>query len=373
MHPRRRRYATTPHPGSSMSSVPAAAAAAFGVGVLSVCLLTASLGTTPAAATGPGAVRAGVVPTAYAGLVAAAGTVCPAFGPAVIAAQLATESGWNPAAVSPAGAQGIAQFMPATWAVWGRDGDGTASPFDPADAVPAQAAFDCALAATMTAALAAGEVTGAVTDLALAAYNAGPAAVLTAHGIPPYAETQAYVTRIDALAASDTTPTGGGSGGTGGGGTGGGGTGGVGAPAGSFAAAEIAAARAELGLPYVWGGGDTAGPTGGGFDCSGLVLYAVYAASGGTITLPHDSNVQGRMGVQVALGLGSTVNLGLLQPGDVIAFNLDGGSHYSHIGIYVGNGMLLHASHPGAGGGVKLESLTEAYWAPYLWSVRRYG
>ena len=105
---------------------------------------------------------------------------------------------------------------------------------------------------------------------------------------------------------------------------------------------------------------------------AGLVLYAAYAASGGTITLPHDSDVQGRVGTPVARGLGSTINLGLLQPGDVVAFNLDGGSHYSHIGIYVGGGMLLHASHPGPGGGVKLESLTEGYWQPYTWSVRRY-
>jgi len=348
-------------------SVLAAAGAVVGSGVLSLVLLTAALGNPDPPATGVGGgLRAGTVPAAYAGLVGAAGAVCPAFGAAVIAAQIQAESGWNPAAVSPAGAAGISQFMPATWATWGADsdGNGTSWPFDPGDAIPAQARFDCALAQQMAAAIAAGQVTGvSVTDAALAAYNAGPGAVLAAHGIPNNGQTPGYVAEITALAAGYAAPT-----------TGGVGAGGrAGARGSAFGAAMVAAAEPELGLPYVWGGGNAAGPTGGGFDCSGLVLYAAYAASGGTLVLPHDSDVQGRVGTQVALGLGSTINLGLLQPGDVVAFNLDGGSHLSHIGIYVGGGMLLHASHPGPGGGVKLESLTEGYWQPYTWSVRRYG
>ncbi len=347
-----------------MSAAPAAAVTMLGGGVLSLVLLTAALGSPDPLATGVGgALRAGTVPTAYAALVSAAGAVCAAFPAAVLAAQIQAESGWDPVAVSPAGADGISQFEPATWAAWGADsdGNGTSSPFDPGDAIPAQGRFDCALAQQMTAAIAAGQVTGvSVTDAALAAYNAGPGAVLAAHGIPDNGQTPNYVREIDALAAGYAAPT-----------TGAAGTGGT--PGSAFGAAMVAAAEPELGLPYVWGGGTTAGPTGGGFDCSGLVLYAAYAASGGAITLPHDSDVQGRVGTQVALGLGSTIDLGLLQPGDVVAFNLDGGSHYSHIGIYVGGGMLLHASHPGPGGGVKLESLTEGYWQPYTWSVRRYG
>jgi cell wall-associated NlpC family hydrolase len=51
--------------------------------------------------------------------------------------------------------------------------------------------------------------------------------------------------------------------------------------------AAARAAEAQIGLPYVWGGGSTDGPTGGGFDCSGLVLYAIYQASGHRIALPH--------------------------------------------------------------------------------------
>ena len=54
-----------------------------------------------------------------------------------------------------------------------------------------------------------------------------------------------------------------------------------------FPGALIAAAASQLGKPYVWGGGNFNGPTGGGFDCSGLVLYAAYQASGGRIRLPH--------------------------------------------------------------------------------------
>lgn len=313
-------------------------------------------------------VRPGVVPPPYTDLVTQAGAVCATFTSPVIAAQLHTESGFNPDAVSPAGAQGIAQFMPGTWTTWGRDADssGTASPFDPGDAIPAEAAYDCALAAQMSAAVAAGQVTGAsLTDLALAAYNAGPAAVLAAHGIPAFTETRQYVTTIDTLTAqyaAITLPTGAPSPAP------------TAAPVGAFAAAEVAAATQQLGLPYIWGGGNPAGPTGGGFDCSGLVLYAVYQASGGTISLPHDSNLQARLGQPVATGPGTTIALSSLQVGDVIAFQIDAGpGRYDHIGIYVGGGLLLHASHPGAGGGVKLEPLTEAYFQNLLWSVRRFG
>jgi len=56
---------------------------------------------------------------------------------ALLAAQGAVESAFNPNAVSTAGAQGIAQFMPMTWASWGQGGD----PFNPNDAIPAQARY----------------------------------------------------------------------------------------------------------------------------------------------------------------------------------------------------------------------------------------
>jgi hypothetical protein len=104
--------------------------------------------------------------------------------PVLLAALLRSESGFDPRAVSPAGALGIAQFMPAT-AV----GLGLRDPFDPAQAIPAAAR------------LLSGHVRafGSVA-LALAAYNAGPGAVRRYGGIPPYPETQGYVARILALA-----------------------------------------------------------------------------------------------------------------------------------------------------------------------------
>ena len=90
------------------------------------------------------------------------------------------ESGFNPFAVSPVGASGIAQFMPATAAAYGLK-----DPFDAAEAIDAQAHLMSDLLQQF------GQV-----PLALAAYNAGPAPVSACGCVPPYPETQAYVTRI---------------------------------------------------------------------------------------------------------------------------------------------------------------------------------
>lgn len=92
--------------------------------------------------------------------------------------------------------------------------------------------------------------------------------------------------------------------------------------------AIVNAARKQSGLPYVWGGGDINGATGGGFDCSGLVLYAVYQASGGTITLPHQSAMQ-RQDPHV-----QEVEWEERQPGDIIFVGTPGDEH--HVAIYSG-------------------------------------
>lgn len=102
---------------------------------------------------------------------------------ALLAGQLMAESGFDPNAGSPAGAQGIAQFMPSTAASYG-----LANPFDPAEAIDAQAHLMSDLLRQFGS-----------PELALAAYNAGPAPVESCNCIPPYPETQAYVTRILAL------------------------------------------------------------------------------------------------------------------------------------------------------------------------------
>jgi hypothetical protein len=103
--------------------------------------------------------------------------------PALMAGQLMAESGFDPNAGSPAGAQGIAQFMPGTAASYG-----LTNPYDPVAAIDAEAHLMSDLLHQFGS-----------PELALAAYNAGPAPVEACHCIPPYPETQAYVTRILAL------------------------------------------------------------------------------------------------------------------------------------------------------------------------------
>jgi Transglycosylase SLT domain/D-alanyl-D-alanine carboxypeptidase/Putative Flp pilus-assembly TadE/G-like len=101
-------------------------------------------------------------------------------GAALLSAQIYAESNFNPFAHSPAGAQGIAQFMPGTAQALGLD-----NPFDPEQAIDAQAHLMRDLLRRF----------GSV-PLALAAYNAGAGAVEQYGGIPPFAETRAYVAKI---------------------------------------------------------------------------------------------------------------------------------------------------------------------------------
>lgn len=90
------------------------------------------------------------------------------------------ESGYNPRATSPAGAQGLMQLMPAT-----AQGLGVTDSYDPAQAIDGAARLLRGLLDRFGS-----------TELALAAYNAGPGAVLRYHGVPPYAETQNYVRSV---------------------------------------------------------------------------------------------------------------------------------------------------------------------------------
>jgi cell wall-associated NlpC family hydrolase len=99
-------------------------------------------------------------------------------------------------------------------------------------------------------------------------------------------------------------------------------------PASGRAAAAAAAARSALGRPYVWGAN---GPT--GFDCSGLMQWS-YAQAG--VSIPRTSQGQRYAGRQVPLSEA--------RPGDLVLYRSDA----SHVGMYMGNGQVIHAPYPGA-------------------------
>ncbi|WP_433463972.1 NlpC/P60 family protein [Spirillospora sp. CA-128828] len=104
-------------------------------------------------------------------------------------------------------------------------------------------------------------------------------------------------------------------------------------------------ARTDPPTPYVWGQGNTHGPTHGcghgfcgtGFDCSGLTQYAIYQASGGKITIPHYTFDQ------LDDDRGEKVSWSQLQPGDLI-FLSDG----DHVVIFAGNETIIEAPFTGS-------------------------
>ena len=257
--------------------------------------------------------------------------------------------GANPGPSS-AGALGPMQFMPATWATWGVDGnhDGRKDIRDPADAIPAAAKY-----------LKGSGATGDINDVrsvrkALWAYNQSSSyadAVLQwarRYGSGDYTVSPATSTNC-ATAQAGGLPTGG-----------------------PFGQQVVSYAEHWLGTPYQWGGGDINGPTYGsaahgtrykGFDCSGLVMYAIYQASGHKIALPHNSDTQSRLGHAVPRDFSA------MAPGDTIGFDTDGSGGYDHIGIYIGGGKMVVAPH--TGDVVKIQSL--ARFQSYPWAVRRFG
>ncbi len=135
-----------------------------------------------AAATTAAGNGSGLAGVPYADLFARAGAEH-GISPALLAGVARTESNFNSSAVSPAGAQGLMQFMPATAKGLGVDAA------DPASAIDGAARYLRSLTDRFGS-----------TDLALAAYNAGPGAVSRAGGIPPYAETQAFVRKVTTAA-----------------------------------------------------------------------------------------------------------------------------------------------------------------------------
>ncbi|MBD0736116.1 NlpC/P60 family protein [Streptomyces sp. CBMA29] len=117
-------------------------------------------------------------------------------------------------------------------------------------------------------------------------------------------------------------------------------------PASQRAAAAFSAAQSRVGLPYVYG---ASGPS--SFDCSGLTSWAYNQAG---VSIPRTSQAQANAGTRIY----STSQLGV---GDLVIFYGD----YHHVGLYAGNGMVLHAPKPGAS--VRYESIGNM---PFQFGVR---
>ena len=115
----------------------------------------------------------------------------------------------------------------------------------------------------------------------------------------------------------------------------------------------VALAKKQLGKPYAWG---AEGPN--SFDCSGLTYY-VYKQNG--ITLPRSSKAQSQKG--------TTVSKSNLKAGDLVFFNTNG-SGVSHVGIYIGDGNMIHSTKPGDV--VKTTSINSSYYKNKFVTAKRY-
>lgn len=111
-------------------------------------------------------------------------------------------------------------------------------------------------------------------------------------------------------------------------------------------------AKKHMGTPYVWGG-----TTPSGFDCSGFVQY-VFKQSG--ISLPRTTSEQVKVGTYVSKSI--------LQPGDLVFLKNTYREGVSHVGIYIGDGQMIHAS---SSKGVTISNLSASYYTQHYHSARR--
>jgi hypothetical protein len=281
-----------------------ASCCAFGI------LVLASLTGFPTASI-PSALAQGQIPAAFLGLYQRAALTCPGLDWTVLAAIGAIESDHGRSALpgvhsgaNQAGAQGPMQMLPGTYAEYDHPvetdplpteagGANPPSPYNPTDAIYAAARYLCASHV-------ADDVNGAV--ITYNCGNPGPACQVAAAG---------YAADVLARAASyrtlDDQPS-------------------------TAATTAVQAAMAMLGTPYVWGGEDPSG-----FDCSGLVQWA-YAHVG--IALPRTAQLQYDAGPRRKAGT-------QLQPGDLVFFG-DGPAAIHHVGIFIGDGLMVDAPHSGA-------------------------
>ena len=309
-------------------------------------------GCAPAGGLGEG-LKAGSVPAEFEPWIIKAATTCPEVTAPLIAAQIENESNFDVEAHNATSrADGPTQFIPSTWeakAVDG-DGDGRRETRNVADAVMSQAAYDCELAQIAKADLQQGKLTGDLTELWLSMYNCGPGATQAQGGVCDNQETRNYVRNIPANAAAKFTAPGPGS---------------ADLPRGGpFGQRAVAAAMKWRGTTYAWGGGTAHGPSGGisdgggaadaagdfgkiGFDCSGLMIYAIAQASDQKIILDHYTVNQ------LNDPRGKPVPINALQPGDVV---FPGGGNPQHVAMYIGNGQMVEA--PQSGDVVKVSPLS---------------
>ena len=112
----------------------------------------------------------------------------------------------------------------------------------------------------------------------------------------------------------------------------------------------VTEAKKLIGTPYKWGG-----TTPKGFDCSGFVYYT-YKKAGKV--LPRSSAEMYK--------LGTSVSKSQLRPGDLVFFTTYK-KGASHVGIYIGNNQMIHASSKG----VKIDSINNSYWKPRFIGAKR--
>lgn len=137
-------------------------------------------------------------------------------------------------------------------------------------------------------------------------------------------------------------------------------------PNGDSAVGNAIASKAlsRQGCMYLWGAchdmASIANPNTNRFDCSGLVNWAHYQAG---------VNI-GSHSTKTLLNVGSAVSRSNMQPGDIILFSSNGSaSGVHHVGIYIGNNMMVHA--PSSGKPVQTSSLSSSYWQASWYQVRR--
>ncbi len=287
------------------------------------------------------------IPPDYLVLYQSAAATCPGLAWPVLAGIGAVESDHGrstapgvSSGANAAGAQGPMQFLPATFAGYDHPvaadpaptpgvGAAAPSPYRPADAIYAAARYLCA----------SGAAGGRDTAGAIFAYN---------HADWYVRDVLARAATYTAPGPSSPTPTASSPGTAGP-------TGQAGASAaalpGRAAGLAVDYAQAQLGTPYLWGGGTPAG-----FDCSGLVQAAYHAAG---LELPRTAQQQYDAGPRLPAAAP-------LQPGDLVFFGSP--TRVTHVGIVAADNQMIDAPHTGAV--VRVESY---HWDDYLGATRPTG